>query len=98
VGGAATQGLNKALSSISALDVSTRVDTSTGSARPELVVQISPRISAAITRSLGAPAPGQPPDLTFLTFDFRIRSRWSLSALVGDRGESGLDLIWRHRY
>jgi len=98
VGGAATQGLNKALSSISALDVSTRVDTSTGSARPELVVQISPRISAAITRALGAPAPGQPPDLTFLTFDFRIRSRWSLSALVGDRGESGLDLIWRHRY
>jgi translocation and assembly module TamB len=98
VGGAATQGLNKALSNISSLDVSTRVDTSTGSARPEVVVQISPKVSAALTRALGTPAPGQPPDLTFLTFDFRIRSRWSLSALVGDRGESGLDLIWRHRY
>jgi translocation and assembly module TamB len=98
VGGAATQGLNKALSNISALDVSTRVDTSTGSARPELVVQISPKVSANLTRALGAPVPGQPPDLTFLTFEFRIRSRWSLSALVGDRGESGLDLIWRKRY
>ena len=98
VGGAATQGLNRALSSISALDVSTRVDTSTGSARPELVVQISPKVSASLTRALGAPTPGQPPDLTFLTFEFRIKSRWSLSALVGDRGESGLDLIWRHRY
>jgi autotransporter translocation and assembly factor TamB len=98
VGGAATQGLNKALSNISSLDVSTRVDTSTGSARPELVVQLSPKVSANITRALGAPAPGEPPDLTFLTFDFRILSRWSLSALVGDRGESGLDLIWRRRY
>jgi hypothetical protein len=98
VGGTATQGLNKALSNISSLDVSTRIDTSTGSARPEVVVQISPKVSAALTRALGTPAPGQPPDLTFLTFDFRIRSRWSLSALVGDRGESGLDLIWRRRY
>jgi len=98
VGGAATQGLNKALSNLSSLDVSTRIDSSTGSSRPELVVQISPKVSANITRSLGAPAPGQPPDMTFLTFEFRIRSRWSLSALVGDRGESGLDLIWRRRY
>lgn len=98
VGGAATQGLNKALSNLSSLDVSTRIDSSTGSARPELVVQISPKVSANLTRALGAPAPGQPPDMTFLTFEFRIRSRWSLSALVGDRGESGLDLIWRRRY
>ncbi|HEX7669582.1 MAG TPA: translocation/assembly module TamB domain-containing protein, partial [Polyangiaceae bacterium] len=98
VGGTATQGLNKELSKISALDVSTRIDTSTGSARPELVIQISPRVSAQLTRALGQPAPGQPPDLTFLTFDFRILRRWSLSALVGDRGESGLDLIWRRRY
>ncbi|HEX3773178.1 MAG TPA: translocation/assembly module TamB domain-containing protein [Polyangiaceae bacterium] len=98
VGGAATQGLNKALSNLSSLDVSTRIDSSTGSARPELVVQLTPKLSADITRALGAPAPGQPPDMTFLTFDFRIHSRWSLSALVGDRGESGLDLIWRRRY
>jgi len=98
VGGAATQGVNKVLSSVSQLDVSTRIDTSTGSARPELVVQLTPKVSASITRALGAPPPGAPPDLTFLVFDFRIRSRWSLSALVGDRGETGHDLIWRRRY
>ena len=98
VGGAATQGINKALSSISDLDVSTRVDTSTGSARPELVIRVSPKVSAQITRALGEPAPGQPPDLTFLTLNFRVLRNWSLSALVGDRGESGLDLVWRKRY
>jgi translocation and assembly module TamB len=98
VGGSATQGLNKVLSGISNLDVSTRIDTSTGSARPELVIQISPRVAAQITRALGEPAPGQPPDLTFLTFDFRILHSWSLDTLIGDRGESGLDIVWRKRY
>lgn len=98
VGGAATQGINKALSSISDLDVTTRVDTSTGSARPELVLQISPRVSAEITRALGQPQPGQPPDLTFLTLNFRLLTHWSLAALVGDRGETSLDMVWRKRY
>jgi autotransporter translocation and assembly factor TamB len=98
VGGAATQGVNKALSNISDLDVSTRIDTSTGSARPEIVIQLSAKVSAQITRALGEPAPGTPPDLTFLTLNFRLKRNWSLSALVGDRGESGLDLVWRKRY
>ncbi len=98
VGGAATQGLNKALSNVSDLDVSTRIDTSTGSARPEIVIQLSARVSAQITRALGEPAPGTPPDLTFLTLNFRLKRNWSLSTLVGDRGESGLDLVWRKRY
>ena len=98
VGGAATQGLNKALSNISDLDVSTRIDTSTGSARPEIVIQLSAKVSAQITRALGDPPPGAPPDLTFLTLNFRLKRNWSLSTLVGDRGESGLDLVWRKRY
>jgi|GEM_PF-818838 len=98
VGGAATQGLNKAISNISDLDVSTRIDTSTGSARPEIVIQVSPRVSAQITRGLGTPAPGTAPDLTFLTLNFRLKFNWFLSALIGDRGESGLDLVWRKRY
>jgi len=97
VGGAATQGLNKAISNISDLDVSTRIDTSTGTARPELVIQLSAKVSAQITRSLGQ-TPGQPPDLTFLTLDFLIRKNWSLSTLIGDRGASGVDLVWRKRY
>jgi len=97
VGGTATQGLNKALSSISDLDVSTRIDTSTGSARPELVVQLSAKVSAKLTRSLGQ-TPGQAPDMTFLTLDFLIKRNWSLSTLAGDRGASGVDLVWRKRY
>ncbi|HEY3256399.1 MAG TPA: translocation/assembly module TamB domain-containing protein, partial [Polyangiaceae bacterium] len=94
VGGVATQGLNKALSSISNIDVSTRIDTSTGTARPEVVLQLSARVAAKITRALGQ-TPGQPPDLTFLSLDFRILRNWSLSTLTGDRGASGLDLVWR---
>jgi len=97
VGGAATQGVNKALSNISNLDVSTRIDTSTGTARPELVVQLSAKVSAQLTRSLGQ-IPGQPPDMTFLTLDFLIKRNWSLSTLTGDRGASGVDLVWRKRY
>jgi len=97
VGGAATQGLNKALSNIKDVDVSTRIDTSTGTARPELVIQLSAKVSAQITRSLGN-IPGQPPDLTFLTLDFLLRKNWSLSTLIGDRGASGMDLVWRKRY
>jgi len=97
VGGTATQGLNKALSSISDLDVSTRIDTSTGSARPELVVQISAKVSAKLTRALGQ-IPGQPPDMTFVTLDFLIKRNWSLSTVAGDHGASGIDLVWRKRY
>ncbi|HKO49557.1 MAG TPA: translocation/assembly module TamB domain-containing protein [Polyangiaceae bacterium] len=97
VGGVATQGLNKALSNIADLDVSTRIDTSTGSARPELVIQLSAKVSASITRALGH-TPGQPPDMTFLNMDFLIKRNWSLSTLTGDRGASGVDLVWRKRY
>jgi translocation and assembly module TamB len=97
VGGTATQGLNKALSNIKQVDVSTRIDTSTGSARPELVLQLSSKVSAKLTRALGQ-TPGQPPDMTFLTLDFLIVRNWSLSTMAGDRGASGLDLVWRKRY
>jgi translocation and assembly module TamB len=97
VGGVATQGLNKALSRISDLDVSTRIDTSTGAARPELVIQLSAKVSAQLTRALGQ-TPGQPPDMTFLTLNFLLFRNWSLSTLTGDRGASGVDLVWRKRY
>lgn len=97
VGGVATQPLNKALSRIAKLDVSTRIDQSTGTARPQLVVQLSPKVSAQLTRALGQ-TPGQPPDLTFLTLNFLIYRNWSLSTLTGDRGASGVDLVWRKRY
>lgn len=98
VAGTATKGLNRALSKVSNLDVSTRVDTSSGASRPELVVQISPRVAARVTRALAEPTAGQSPDRTFLTLDFRLFLKWSLAAQVGDQGASSLDLVWRHRY
>jgi hypothetical protein len=98
VGGTATQGLNRALSDITDLDVSARIDTSTGAPRPELVLQLSSRVAARVTQALGEPTPGQSPDRTFLTIELRLASSWSLSTMIGDRGASAVDLIWRRRY
>jgi hypothetical protein len=97
-GGAATQGLNKVIDDFTNLDVSARVDTTTGNARPELVFQVSPRVSAKVTRAVGTPAVGQSPDRTFLTLELHLKRSWALSAVFGDRGASALDLIWRKRY
>jgi translocation and assembly module TamB len=97
-GGTAAQGLNRAISDVTNLDVSARVDTSTGAPRPELVLQLSPRVAAKVTQALGEPVPGQSPDRTFVTLDLRLASSWSLSTTVGDRGASAFDLIWRRRY
>ena len=74
------------------------MDTTTGSARPELVFQISPRVSAKVTRAVGTPAVGESPDRTFLTLELHLKRSWALSAVFGDRGASALDLIWRKRY
>ena len=97
-GDSAVKGLNRAISGVTKLDVSARLDTSTGTARPELDVQISPRVTARMTREIGEPAAGQSPDRTFLTFEMRLLRAWALSAVVGDHGGSGLDLLWRRRY
>jgi hypothetical protein len=97
-GDTAAKGLNQALDDFTKLDVSARIDTSTGTARPELVFQVSPRVSARVTRDIGTPAAGQPADRTFLTLELRLKRAWALSAVFGDRGGSALDLIWRRRY
>jgi autotransporter translocation and assembly factor TamB len=97
-GDTAAKGINRALSDLTSLDVAARVDTSTGTARPELVVQISPRVAARVTRAVGEPQAGQPPDRTFLTVEFRFTRSWSVSGVVGDHGGSGVDVIWRRRY
>ena len=97
-GGTAAKGINRALTDLTRLDVAARVDTSTGTARPELVVQLSPRVAAKVTRAVGEPQAGQPPDRTFFTVDFRLTRSWSVSAVVGDHGGSGMDVIWRRRY
>jgi translocation and assembly module TamB len=97
-GGTAAKGLNRALSDVTDLDVSARIDTSTGAPRPELVVQLTSRVAARVTQALGEPSPGQSPDRTFLTVEFRLSSAWSLSTMVGDKGASAVDVIWRRRY
>jgi autotransporter translocation and assembly factor TamB len=98
VGDTAAQGLNQVLDDFTNLDVSARIDTTTGSARPELVFQVSPRVAAKVTRAIGTPQIGESPDRTFLTLELRLRRAWALSALLGDRGATALDLIWRKRY
>jgi len=97
-GDTAAKGLNQVLDDFTKLDVKARVDTTTGSARPELVFQVSPRVSARVSRAIGAPAAGEALDRTFLTLELRLRRAWALSAVFGDRGGSALDLIWRRRY
>ncbi|MDF3069899.1 MAG: hypothetical protein K0R38_5500 [Polyangiaceae bacterium] len=98
VGETAAKGLNRALDEFTSLDVSARIDTTTGQARPELVFQISPRVAAKVTRAVGTPTIGESPDRTFLTLELRLRRAWALSAMFGDKGASALDLIWRKRY
>jgi hypothetical protein len=78
--------------------VSARIDTSTGSSRPEIVVQVTPRLTARVTRALGEPPPGQSPDRTFFTLELRLRRRWSIATIVGDHGGTALEIVWRLRY
>lgn len=97
-GGTAARGLNRALSRVTTLNVAARVDTSTGAPRPELVLQLTPRVTARVSQALGEPSPGQSPDRTFITLELRLASAWALSTMIGDRGATALDVIWRHRY
>lgn len=98
-GGVVTEGLNKAISGITTVDITTRVDTSKAdSPRPELAVQISKKVSASLGYKLGVPAPGENPDRTELTLDWRFVRNWSLVTVVGDQGSTALDLVWRLRY
>jgi translocation and assembly module TamB len=98
-GGLVTQGLNKAISGITGADITTRVDTSSANdPQPEIAMQLSKSVSARIGYKLGVPAPGENPDRTELTIDWRFFKDWSLTAIVGDQGSTALDVLWRRRY
>ena len=98
-GGVATQGLNKALSNITDIDVQTRVDTTDSqNPRPELAVALSRKVTAEIAYNLGLPAPGQNPDKTLFILDYRFFRHWSMLTTFGDHGSSIVDLVWQYRY
>jgi translocation and assembly module TamB len=98
-GGVVTQGLNKAISGVTDADITTRVDTSEAqNPRPELAVQVTKELSAAIAYNLGIPPPGQNPDRTEVILDYRFTRGWSLLTTLGDSGSSIVDLLWQYRY
>jgi translocation and assembly module TamB len=93
------QGINKALSGISNVEVATRVDTSeANNPRPELEVQLSKDVGVQVVYNMGVPGPGQIPDRTLLMIDWRFVRRWMVETTLGDAGSSMVDLIWRYRY
>jgi translocation and assembly module TamB len=98
-GGVATQGLNKAISNVTEIDVQTRIDTSDAqNPRPELAVQLSRKVTAEIAYNMGLPSPGQNPDKTLFILDYRFARNWSFMSTFGDRGSSLFDAIWQYRY
>ena len=98
-GGVVTQGLNKAISGVSGVDVQTKVDTQdSGDPRPEVEVALSRDVSATVVYNLGVPPPGQNPDDTLLLVDWRFHKNYSTEATLGDKGTSILDLTWKYRY
>jgi translocation and assembly module TamB len=99
VSGPIAEALNKALSGITSLDVTARLDTSqAANPRPEVEVRLTNEVLARVTVQTGMPAPGEPPDRTLLSVDWRFHPRWSLESTVGDEGSTFIDLLWHHRY
>ena len=105
-GGAATAPINHALGGVNHMldnfglagGLSTKIDTSTTSPRPEVELQIARDISLQVAWVLGVPPPGSNPDTTLLTLNWRFLRQWSLVTTVGDAGTSIVDLIWKQRY
>ena len=105
-GGAATAPINQALGGVNQMldsfglvgGISTRVDTSQATPRPEVEIQIARDLSIQVAWVLGVPPPGSNPDSTLFTLDWRFLRSWSLETTVGDAGTSILDLIWQHKY
>jgi translocation and assembly module TamB len=94
-----TQGINKALAGITAIEVSTRVDTSqAANPRPEVEVRISNEVLTRVIVQTGMPAPGEPRDTTLVTIDWRFKPRWSLQTTVGDAGSTFVELLWNRHY
>jgi translocation and assembly module TamB len=105
-GGAASANINRALGGFNnALDslglsteVSTKIDTSQPTPRPEVEVQIARDLSLQLAVVLGVPPPGNNPDSTLLTVAYSFLSHWRAETTVGNAGTTILDLVWERRY
>jgi translocation and assembly module TamB len=105
-GSAATAPVNRALGGVNhmldnfglAAGISTKIDTSQATPRPEVEVQIARDISLQIAWVFGVPPPGSNPDTTLFSLNWRFLRQWSVQTTVGDAGTSILDLVWQHRY
>jgi translocation and assembly module TamB len=98
VGGFATAGLTKGLDKLTGMDITTKIDTSHGSPRPEVAVQIARDISLQLAFVLGSPPQGTNQDTTYATIDWRFHKNWSLETTFGNLGSSIADIVWQRRY
>jgi translocation and assembly module TamB len=97
-GGIAAQGLTQALDDLAGIQATARIDTTTNNnPRPELEVQISPKITIGYAHVVGNP-PITQPDTNLGRFEWRFHARWSLATTVGDRGTALVDAIWQKHY
>ncbi|HEY3818707.1 MAG TPA: translocation/assembly module TamB domain-containing protein [Polyangiaceae bacterium] len=105
-GGAASANINRALGGVnSALDrlgleteVSTKLDTSEATPRPEVELQIARDLTFQIAWVLGVPPPGTNPDATLFTLSYHFLRNWQAETTRGDAGTTILDLVWQRRY
>jgi len=105
-GGAASSNINRALGGVNqtldslglATEVSTKIDTSQPTPRPEVEVQIARDLSLQLAVVLGVPPPGNNPDTTLLTVAYSFLHHWRAETTVGNAGTTILDLVWERRY
>ncbi|HSY20647.1 MAG TPA: translocation/assembly module TamB domain-containing protein [Polyangiaceae bacterium] len=98
VGGVAAGGLTQGLNKLTGVDITAKIDTNHINPRPEVAVQIARDISLQLAVVLGTPPPGENPDTTYVTVDWRFLRQWSLETTFGDMGSSIADVVWQHRY
>ncbi len=98
-GGIVTRGLNEIIADTTTADITTRVDTSdAANPKPEVAIQITSRVTARFGVKVGTPGPGDNPDRSSITLDWRFVRRWAVSAELGDQGSTAVDVVWRLRF
>jgi translocation and assembly module TamB len=99
LGGAfVAQGLTAALDELAGIRATARIETTrANNPRPEVEVQLSPKVSLGFAHVIGTP-PITEPDKNLASIEYRFHRNWSLETTFGDRGTALLDAIWQKRY